>query len=287
MRHAGVPSAKSSSLLSHRAGPRASARFVAAGFGGIRRPLCPGPALPQRQIPAFESDREWPAVILDAMIKGRPAHARTTPARAPRGAWSLLRGLFLMLMASHWTIFQLAPGRARRAALRILARHVGALEHGLRCLLILMRAAPVAAPPFPGLPTPSNRRSVSALARQQPARFSLSLARLAQGFAQRGAPLNYSRKSLSRPCPQQQAAPASPSRAVSPADAIGARLQAMRAVFDDPHRHAAKLAAILRAGGLIPHRAKPLIPSAALWQLICHTAASPAPSAPPRGPNTS
>ena len=238
-------------------------------------------------MPASESDGEVTAAILDAMIKGRPVSARSKPARAPRGAWSLLRGLFLMLIASHWSIANLAPGRAKSAAFRILARHIRALEHGLRCLLILMRAAPVAAPSFPGLPTPSTRSGVSAPCRRKPARFSLSLARLAQGFAEQGAPLNCSPNPSPGPCPRRPALPKAPLQAIPPADALRARLHAMRAVFENPHWHAAKLAAVLRAGGLILRGLKPLIPAAALWQLTSHHAANRAPAAPPRGPNTS
>ena len=75
------------------------------------------------------------------MIHGRVPVSNATSARAPRGAWKGLRALFLMLTAALWAAARLAPGSLKASSLRLLARHVGTLEHGLRCLLLLMRGA--------------------------------------------------------------------------------------------------------------------------------------------------
>lgn len=208
------------------------------------------------------------------MIKGRVPVAKPLAARAPRGAWKGLRAIFLMLTAALWAACRLMPGPVKASSLRLLARHVGALEPGLRCLLLLMRGAPPpAATVLEGLP----RSSAPRRAGLKPPRLSLSLAALAKGFARNGhdvSALVPARKSAAAPTPRPPLIPAAPALpAIDPADLLKARLDALRAVFADPHGHAARLAANLAACGFRLRALKALIPAAALWRLTSHRAA--------------
>lgn len=206
------------------------------------------------------------------MIKGCISLAKSNAVRAPRGEWKLVRCFFLMLMAAVCSFQRLAPSRFRTGALRALARHTGTLEHALRCLLLLMRAAPA---PATSVPESLSRNAASRHTRHKPPRFSLSLAKLAQGFARRGldAPaltaLRKARAARNAPPPR---GPTASAPVADPAEILRARLDAMRAVFADPHLHAAKLAALLRASGLSLRARKTLIPVAALWTLAHHHA---------------
>ncbi|KCZ95436.1 hypothetical protein HHI_04750 [Hyphomonas hirschiana VP5] len=208
------------------------------------------------------------------MIESRVPLAKSKTARAPRGAWKLLRGLFLMLMAAHWSAQHLAPGKLKTGALRALARHIGALEHGLRCLLILMRATPARPATLPaGL---LARRAAPPRPRRKAARFALGLAQLANGFARYGHDTSALASIRKAPPPRPAPPPRGPTASApmaDPAEALRTRLEAMRAVFSDPQTHAAKLAARLRAKGLRLRGLKSLIPAAALWLLTSYRAA--------------
>lgn len=222
------------------------------------------------------------------MIHGRVPVSNATSARAPRGGWKGLRVLFLMLTAALWAAARLAPGSLKASSLRLLARHVGALEHGLRCLLLLMRGAP---PPAATVPEGLPRSSAPRRAGLKAPRFSLSLAALAKGFARNGhdvSALAPARKSAAAPTPRPPLIPAAPALPViDPADLLKARLDALRAVFADPHGHAARLAANLHARGFCLRALKALIPAAALWCLTSHRAACHNHALPVPAPNTS
>jgi len=203
------------------------------------------------------------------MIEGRVPVAKPLAARAPRGAWKGLRAMFLMLTAALRAACRLMPGPVKASSLRLLARHVGALERGLRCLLLLMRGAPQLAAKVPdGLPCSAAARRLSC----KPPRFSLSLAALARGFARNGHDIS----ALARPRKEVAARIAQSPRRPStvpipdPAEQLRARLDALRAVFADPHGHAARLAAILLARGFRLCALKALIPAAVFWQLTSH-----------------
>lgn len=176
--------------------------------------------------------------------------------------------MFLILMAGLSGVHRLAPGKLKTGALRVLARHIGALEHGLRCLLLLMRAAPA-----PSLKVPEGlARAPSRRVRRRTPRFSLSLSALAEGFARHGHETSALKSSrAANPAPPPPRGPTASAPLADPADALLARLEAMRAVFADPHGHAAKFAAILRGRGLALRALKSLIPAAALWILTNHT----------------
>lgn len=220
------------------------------------------------------------------MIKGRVPLTQPCRARPPRGAWKLLRGLLLMLTGALWSVQHLAPGRMRASALRALARHIGALEHGLRCLLLLMRAAPA---PQVKLPEGLARRQPRGAGRRKSHRFSLSLSALAKGFGRKGreipglAPSRHVPPAASRP----PRGPTASAPIADPAELLRARLTALRAVFADPRGHAAKLSAMLSARGFRLRALKALIPAAALWILMNHPARAEGIGLPAATPNTS
>lgn len=193
----------------------------------------------------------------------------------------------LILTVALWSVQAFAPGKIKRGALRVLARHTGALEHGLRCLLLLMRAAPSQGAEIPeGL----SRTKVSARVRRKASRFSLSLAQLAKGFARHGhdtSALAPKRREIAAPNTLPPRGPAASTPITDPADALLARLDAIRGVFADPHCHAARLAGILRDGGFTLRALKALIPTASLWQLTSHRAGSQSQVLPCPAPNTS
>ncbi|MGE6697815.1 hypothetical protein ACQKH5_09000 [Hyphomonas sp. NPDC076900] len=220
------------------------------------------------------------------MIKGRVLLAQPCRAQPPRGAWKLLRGLLLMLTGALWSVQHLAPSRMRAGALRNLARHIGALEHGLRCLLLLMRAAPAPRVKLPeGLARCQPRRT----GRRKSHRFSLSPGTLAKGFARHGREIS---GLAPKPCapPPTSRPPRGPTASApiaDPADLLRARLAALRAVFADPHGHAAKLSAILSARGFRLRALKALIPAVALCVRMNHPARAEGIGLPATTPNTS
>ena len=222
------------------------------------------------------------------MIHGRVPVSKATSACAPRGAWKGLRALFLMLTAALWAAARLAPGPLKASSLRLLARHVGALEHGLRCLLLLMRGAPKRSATVPeGLPQGTTPRQMSG----KPPRFSLSLTALARGFARNGhditalAPAR--KEAAARNAPLPRGPSCIPAPAIDPSEQLRARLGALRAVFADPHGHSARLAANLLARGFRLRALKALIPAAALWCLTSHRVAGHSHALPVPAPNTS
>ncbi|PKP83085.1 MAG: hypothetical protein CVT79_03295 [Alphaproteobacteria bacterium HGW-Alphaproteobacteria-18] len=168
-------------------------------------------------------------------------------------------------------------------------------EHGLRCLLILMRAAQA---PAANIPKGLTRAVSSGGARRHAPRFSLSLIQLAKDFARHGrdaAHLTSGRRRVAPPAAPALAlapapAPRGPAASASvtdPAARLLARLEAIGTVFTDPQGYAAKFAATLRANGLCFRALKSLIPSAALWQLTSHRAGDHNHALPTPAPNTS
>lgn len=189
----------------------------------------------------------------------------------------MLRALLLMLTASLCALSILPDGGTRRRALRALARPIHSLEHGLRCLLLLMQARPALPKPLPSEPCPCRASCRRKTGRRRPARFSLSLAALAAGFAANGAKVSRPRRRARAPLPPAPRRPDDPTASApiaDPADLLRARLQAMRAVFADPHGHAARFAAILKGAGLRLKTLRALIPDPRLWQITDHIPAA-------------
>lgn len=188
----------------------------------------------------------------------------------------MLRAIFLILTASVWALSSLSTGEARRRACRMIAHHIRRLEHGLRCLLLLMRARPATPKPAPFEVRPGTRPSRQKAARRRPARFSLSLTALAAGFAANGAKVAFPRPRpgpRTPPAPRLPDDPTAPAPIADPAVMLHARLEAMRAVFADPQGHAARFAAILKGAGVRLKALKALIPDPGLWQITDHVCA--------------
>lgn len=189
----------------------------------------------------------------------------------------MLRVLFLMLTASLRALSSLPGSGARRTALRILTRHVQRLEHGLRCLLLLMRARPAAPKPAPFNARAGSRPSRPGGIHARPARLSLSLAALAAGFAANGAKVAFpGRRTSPRrpPAPRLPHDPTASAPIADPAEMLLARLEAMRDVFADPHGHAARFAATLKRAGLRLKTLKGRIPDPCIWQITDHVPAA-------------
>lgn len=224
------------------------------------------------------------------MIEGRPSHRKLKAIRAPEGYWKGLRRLYLILMAALWAAQRLVPGRLKRSALRALGRHIGALEHGLRCLLLLMRAAPAPSAKFPEGGLRGRDSSCARAPRRKARRFSLSLSQLAKGFARNGqdcSALTAPRKAHTARHAPPPRGPTASAPIADPAEALMARLHALRAVFADPHAHAAKMTALLRGKGFALRALKAIIPAALIWHLTRHRASAPGKALPCPVPNTS
>ncbi len=207
------------------------------------------------------------------MIRGNSSCARNRRPRPGPAAWALARTLLLALMMIHRWLPGMTRGKARVSLLKFIRKHTGMMEHIFRCLLVCMHAAPAAAKPAPFIPRATDAERAAPVRRRSPPRFSISLAELAAGFARYGAPVAAleTRKRPQRP--DQQLPPRGPSAAAPIADPIAqleARLNAMRALLDDPHSHAARLALRLSAAGIRLRRLKHLIPSAEIWSLLSH-----------------
>lgn len=223
------------------------------------------------------------------MITSRPSSAPRRPRPPGKAVWVAARMVLLMLMATAAWARQMAPGKTRNGVLRFAAARTRWLEHIFRCLLIVLRARPAAANPVPFVVSrplaPGGRTRRPRRASKQ---LSLSLWSLARGFEQAGKadPLLEDWKAR-----QARARPAArpflprPGPALCPADPaalLEARLAALKAVLDDPHPHAARMAAILKAAGLCARRLKPVIPNGEIWAFFNHTSAH-APAAPSSG----
>lgn len=179
---------------------------------------------------------------------------RHPAARQTRSAWTLLRYWTRLLSLAATFLSLLGPSRLRRDALRVTGKDLGKLEQILRSLLLLMRvpAAPPRAPPFTPR-GPSARRSYV----RRRIRFSITLRQFS--WAPALAP--------PRPPPASRS-PAARGRLLSdPAAALKLRLEAMRAVFADPVRFAARMSAAIGAHGLRLRAPKTLQPAPDLWCL--------------------
>lgn len=179
---------------------------------------------------------------------------RHPAARQARSAWTLLRYWTRLLSLVAGCLSLLGPSRLRREALRAAGKDLGKLEQILRSLLLLMRvpAAPPRALPF----TPQGQS-----ARRNPVRrrirFSITLRQFS--WAPALAP--------PRPPPVSRS-PAARGRFLSdPAAALKLRLDAMRAVYADPARFAARMSAAIGAHCLRLRAPKTLLPAPDLWCL--------------------
>lgn len=187
--------------------------------------------------------------------------------------------VLLMLMGSVAWARVLAPGKTRNALLRFAAARTGWLEHVFRCLLIVLRARPAAPKPAPFIAARAACPAGNAPRRQKCAQLSLSLQSLARGFEQAGKahPLLEAWKArqarpLPPPRPAMPRAPLIPTCPVDPAALLEARLAALKAVLADPHPHAARMAAILKAAGFCLRRLASAIPNGEIWAIL-HQAA--------------
>lgn len=185
------------------------------------------------------------------MKRGRSVARRHT-ARADRSAWILLRRWTRLLSLAAAFLSLIGPSRLRRHWLRAAAQDLGKLEQVLRSLLLLMRAP---APPPKALPFAAANRLARRRPGGRPVRFSLTLRKFSWAPAVRSRPSAHG-LSISETLPPSDAAVA-----------LKRRLDAMRAIFADPARYAARISAAIRAQGL--HLRAPItrIPSAELWLL--------------------
>lgn len=208
------------------------------------------------------------------MIHANASRADVRPARTGAAAWTLARALLLALTMAHRWLPHMTRGKARASLLRFISTQTGMLEQIFRCLLILMRAKPAAPKPAPFLPRASAAPDTPSAPRCRRAPALLSLSHLAKGFEESGAPLPLleARKKPRRPDhpdhPKDPRGPTAAAPVADPFDLLDARLKAMRALLNDPHAHAAKLAALLKAAGIGLRSPRPLVPSAELWELL-------------------
>lgn len=223
------------------------------------------------------------------MITGRPSPASRRPRPPGTAVWVLARMLLLMLMATAAWARQMAPGKSRTGVLRFAAARARWLEHIFRCLLIVLCARPAAPKPAPFLPARTHAPGARApRPRRRSRQLSLSLWSLARGFEEAGKtdPLLEAWKARqTRALPAARPALPRPGPVSCPADPAGlleARLAALKAVLDDPHPHAARMAAILKAAGFCARRLKPVIPPGEIWAILNHAAAR-APAGPSSG----
>lgn len=222
------------------------------------------------------------------MITSRPSSASRRPGPPGKAMWVAARMVLLMLMATAAWARQMAPGKTRNGVLRFAAARTRWLEHIFRCLLIVLRARPAAAKPAPFVV--SRKLAPSGHAprpRRTSKQLSLSLWSLARGFEQAGKadPLLEDWKARQRRTlpagrrPGQRPGPIS--CPADPAVLLDARLAALKAVLNDPHPHAARMAAILKAAGFCARRLKPVIPAGEIWEILNH-----APARGPAGPTS-
>lgn len=223
------------------------------------------------------------------MITSRPSPASRRPRPPGTAVWVLARMLLLMLMATAAWARQMAPGKARAGVLRFAAARTRELEHIFRCLLIVLRARPAAPKPAPFVPPRTHAPGDRApRPRRRSRQLSLSLWSLARGFEQAGKtdPLLEAwkaRQTRALPAARATAAPRpGPVSCADPAGLLDARLAALKAVLADPHPHAARMAAILKAAGFCGRRLKPVIPAGEIWAILNH-AAPQAPAEPSSG----
>lgn len=208
------------------------------------------------------------------MIHAKPSRVHARPARTRAAAWTLARALLLALTMAHRWLPHMTRGKTRAGLLRFISMQTGMLEQIFRCLLILMRAKPATPKPSPFVPRASAAPDTTSAPRRRRAPALLSLSQLSKGFEEGGALLALleARKKPRRPdYPDRPKDPRGPTAAAPVADPfylLDARLKAMRALLNDPHAHAAKLAALLKAAGIGLRAPKPLVPSAELWALL-------------------
>lgn len=206
------------------------------------------------------------------MIHGNASRAHARPVRSGPAAWTLARALLLALMMAHRWLPHMTRGKARAHLLGFLRTQTSAMEQIFRCLLILMRARAAPPKPAPVLPRASAASDTAPAPRRGPAHKLLSLSQLARGFAAFGKPIALleARRNTPRPAPQPQdpRGPTAAAPVADPFDLLDARLKAMRALLDDPHTHAAKFAARLKAAGLTLRVPRPRVPRAELWVLM-------------------
>ena len=234
--------------------------------------MSPGASLHLRAIPVVESTGVLSAFTLAGMIRGNSSCARNRRPRPGAATWALARTLLLALMMIHRWLPRMTRGKARVSLLKFIRKHTGMMEHIFRCLLVCMHAAPAAAKPAPFIPRATDADRAAPSGRRSPPSFSIGLAQLAAGFARYGAPVA-ALENRKRPQRPDKPPPRGHSAAAPIADPIAqleARLNAMRALLDDPHPHAAKLALRLSAAGIRLRRLKPLIPGAEIWALLSH-----------------
>lgn len=224
------------------------------------------------------------------MIKRASTSIRKRPARSRGAAWALARVLLCALTVMIDWLRQNAPVSSRACLLRFARNQTEIVEHIFRCLLILMRAAPAAPKPAPFQPMQQDAVAHPPSARRKGAPGFLSLSQISEGFARFGAaPPALQARRLARP-PAPPPAPRDPtatSPVADPLEILAARLGALRAVLADPHAHAARLAALLKAAGVSLRAALPQLPDAALWMLCNHAAETLAIPAPGPLPDTS
>lgn len=223
------------------------------------------------------------------MITSRPSPASPRPRPPSTAVWVVARMLLLMLMATAAWARQMAPGKTRNDVLRYAAARTRWLEHIFRCLLIVLRARPAAPKPAPFVPAQTHVPGDRApRPRRRLRQLSLSLWSLARGFEEAGKtdPLLEAwkaRQTRTLPVARTAALPR-PGPISCPADPAGlldARLAALKAVLDDPHPHAARMAAILKAAGFCARRLKPVVPAGEIWAILNH-----APARAPAGPSS-
>lgn len=208
------------------------------------------------------------------MIKGRSSRAIPRSAGYRPGLWTIARGLLLALTVAFECLPRLTHGPARIRLLGFIRSRTALMEHIFRLLLICMRAKPAAPRPSPFTPRAVASPEDIAVPRRRRVAFALSLSQLAKGFAQYGGPAAVCETRTKRPPLNAPGPPRGPTAAAPVADPLAqieTRLKAMRALLDDPHRHAARLASLLKAAGIRLRLPRPLIPDAQLWTLLRHT----------------
>lgn len=224
------------------------------------------------------------------MIKGNSLRVRKHPARLQRAAWALARVLLLSLTVMIDWLQRNSFSRSPASLIRFAQTQTAIVEHIFRCLLILMRATQAAPRPAPFQPALNDADARTPSARRLGAPGFLSLSQIAKGFARFGAAppaLDGRRRARPPALPPGAFGPTAAAPVADPLELLAARLSALRAVLADPHAHAARLAALLKAAGVSLRAALPQLPDAALWTLCNHAAKSLAIPTPGPLPDTS